>query len=595
MSPLLKASFLPFAKGVVDTGNPTLNLQGAVRAAAGFDFIGAGKLVTRSGTATKLTFKDDTGGFADVTSVCGVWQFRDKAVAIAHSTNTNKCYLYVLKSTLDDWYDGTTGALQGTTSPHAAAVIWSSITISPDVFVAEGLGSLYIAHAQGVDSAALNFATRSWNGAFAVALADLTADLDLAAGAETLYFNGCIAFQNHLWAWGFGSGAVVGTGYDPSKIRFSPPFFGLPFLPADSITIGNRTKSDRERIISAGIAGNALIVQGSYITSRITGYGRSSWFREIVDESTGIAGPKAGVSDGGYWYYWSLSKGPMRIAAAGPPDELFNEIPALVAAVINPAKIVAAREAGTNGKTNCIVFYVDTGNGVRTRVPYHTATGVWLSTSDDIGLAIKGAGEVAPVIASTAAGVVPPSGPPTSASTTSIGGTAATANWVNGDATAQTQVEHRLQGATDWTVDTIVAAGLTSYQITGLANLTAYEWRAAHVRSGQYSTYLGPVAGSQFTTTNQLLPPTNLGVTETSINLLHVTWTNSGESGVDTEVYVQDPSPPGYNLKATVTAGQAWADAAISAGAGTYLVKIRHVKSGMTPSNYAGPNAIAVT
>lgn len=574
-------SILPFGpfSGVIDSANPTLNLTGKLRAMQGFDLIGAGKLVTRSGTATVLTFKDDQGSPADVTSVCGVWQFRDKAVAIAHSTGQTDCYLYVLNSSLTDWYNNA-GTLQGTTSPQPAVVIWTGITTSPDVFVAEGLGTLYIAHAQGVDSTGLNFASKSWDGAFAATLTTLTADLDGAASAEDLYFNGVVAFQNHLFSWGFGSGTTAATAYDPSKARFSAINFGA-FSASDSITIGNRVKSDRERIINGGLAGNALILQGTYITTRVTGYGRSSWFREVVDESSGITGPKAGVSHRGYWWYWS-HLGPQRIASSGPPEPLYDAIKALVASVVNPEKIVAAREPGSD----CIVWYVDTGSGVRTRVAYHVPTSQFLSADDDIGIVIRGAGEVAPIIASTSAGVAPPAGPPTTASTTSVGTSTATANWVTGDVTAQTQVEYRIQGAGSWTVATLLPAGTLTYAFTGLSSLTDYEWRAAHYKGGQYSSYLGPVAGSQFTTlsggSGGLLAPTNLALAQIAINRIGCTWTNSGEAGVETEVYLASDSggsPGGYSLKTTVATGVASATITTpgSPSGGTFWVRIRHV------------------
>lgn len=579
--PLTTLPFLPFTKGVIDSANSSLELTGAVRAMKGWNLIGANKLTTRAGDAVALTLKDDAGTPANVTSVCGVWQFKDRAVAIAHSTSTSKAYLYVLKSDLTDWYNGTTGALVGNTSPQPAVVIWTSITTAPDVFVAEGLGTLYIAHASGVDAAALNFATKSWNGSFAVALTTLTADLDTSGAAEDLYFNGVIAFQNHLWAWGFGAGTTATTGYDPSKARFSAPSFGA-FAASDSITIGNKVKSDRERIISGGLAGNALILQGTYITSRVTGYGKSSWFRQIVDESNGIVGPKAGVSDGGYWYFWS-PRGPCRIAESGDIEMLDEPVRALVASVVNKEKIVAGRDIDTSQ----VFFLVDTGSGVRTKVAYHTRRNVWITTSDDTGLAMRACGEVNPVVGSTSAAVSGPSGAPSGASTTEIGVTTAKANWTNGDSAASTQVEYRLQGATSWTVVTTVAAGVTSYTFSGLSDVTAYEWRVAHLKNGQYSSYLGPSASTRFTTSTTLLAPTNLVLSEVSITTVYATWTNSAESGTSTEVYSAGPSASlpadgDFVFKQNVGTGGSSATVTVASdfAGGTYWIRIKHTRSG---------------
>lgn len=590
MTGLQTAPFLPLTKGVVDSANSSLELTGAVRSMSGLNLSALGKLITRNGDSVALTFKDDAGSPANVTSVCGVWQFKDRAIAVAHSTVTSKAYLYVLKSDLTDWYNGTTGALTGNTSPQPAAVLWSSITTSPDVFVAEGLGTLYIAHAAGVDAANLNFASRSWNGAFAVALADLTADLDVSGGAETLYFNGVIAFQNHLWAWGFGSGTNATTGYDPSKARFSLINFGA-FSAADSITLGNRVKSDRERIICGGLAGNALILQGTYITSRVTGYGRSSWYREIVDEANGITGPKAGVSDGGYWYYWS-SQGPMRIASSGPAEPLDEPVRALVASVINPEKIVAGRDYANN----LVFFLVDTGAGVRVKAAYHVRRGIWTTTSDDTGLAINAVGEVTPVVGSVAAGAAGPTGAPTSATNTSTGQTTSTAGWTNGDSSAQTEISIGTVASGTYSVLATLDAAVASYAFTGLTAGTDYQWRVRHVKNGQYSSYLS----STFTTTasggGTLQPPTNPAASQPSgipTGYVACSWTNSGESGVQTEIWHSTDGGANYSLATTAAAGNS--NAAVTGetvGILTYY-KMRHVKSASTPSAFT--SAVSVT
>lgn len=583
--PLQQTAFLPLTKGVVDAGNPSLDLTGAARAAKGVVYQGAHKLVTRPGTALALTLLDDQASPANVTSVCAVTPFADRALAVAHSTVTNKAYLYVLKASMDDWYNAA-GALQGTTSPKPVGTLWSSITVAPDVTIAEGLGVAYIAHAQAQDLSGLYFATRTWDG---TTLADFAADLD-GGGSHAIFALWVAPFHQHLFFGGFGSGTVAGsTAYRPELIRYSTPNFGTPQA-SDSFTIGLRVRSDREHTLVGGLAGDALIVQGSYLTSRITGYGRASWFREIVDDTYGVTGPKAGVSDKGYWYCWT-HRGPARFASQGPIEPLWDAIAGLVATVINPEKIVAT----TDPDRDLVIFTVDTGTGVRTRVSYDTRRNVWLGPDDDWGVAIRGGGVVDPVLSSTASGVGAPTGAPTTASTTAIGSTTATANWVAGDASASTQVEHRVQGTTTWTVDTTVAAGITSYTFSGLTLGVAYEWRCAHVKAGQYSSYLGPSAATQFTTNNQLQPPTGLTLSEVSVSKIAVSWTNSGEAGVSTEIYVQSPGTVGYNLVYTAPVGASSAQVGVDAGAGTYQVEIRAVKSGSTPSNYDGPNSIALT
>lgn len=578
MTPLSTKAFLPF-NGVIDSANSSLDLTGKARAAQGFNLVGADKLITRSGTSVALTLKDDAGTPASVTSVCGIWQFKDRAIAISHSTSTNKAYLHVLAADLSGWYN-TAGALQSNTTPQPAGVLWTSITTSPDVSIAEGLGTLYVAHSSGVDSTSLNFATRTWDGTYPVVVNDFAADLD-GGGSKSIYANGVVAYQNHLFFYGFGTGNAVGTAYRPELARFSTPSFGTPAA-SDSLTLGNRVRSEREHIICGGLAGNALILQGTYITSRVTGYGRASWFREIVDESSGIVGPKAGVSDQAYWYYWS-ARGPMRVGPQGPPEPLYDAVSGLVASVVNPEKIVAGRDTANNS----VYFHVDTGSGIRVRAAYHVRRQIWLTASDDVGLSIKSCGEVNPIVSSTAAGVAAPSGPPTTPSTTAIGATTATANWVAGDTAASTQVEYRVQGTSTWTVVTTVGPGIVLYTFSGLTLGVAYEWRVAHVRAGQYSSYLGPSAGTQFTTIATLQPPTNLSADCILSGHITTSWTNSGESGVSTEIYFDG------GLVGTASPGAT--SSTLTASNGSHDVTIRHTKSGCVPSSFVGPANVVVT
>lgn len=584
--------FGPFSKGVQDTGNPSIGLQGALRGAKGLYFSGSQRLGTRSGNQVALTFKDDQGSPANVTSVRYVGPFADRAVAIAHSTVTNKAYLYVLTPALDGWYN-TAGVLQANLTPQPAGVLWTGITTPPDVCVSEGLGTLYVAHTQALDAAGLYFASKQWDGTYAVTITTMKASgTGGTVGADDAYFLGLIAFQEHLWAWGFGTGATPATAYRPELARFSQPNF-LPFQTADSIAVGDRVRSEREKIIAAGVAGSSLLLAGPYLVSRVTGSGRSSWYKEPVDRSHGIVGAKAGVTGGAddeYWYFYS-QRGPMRIGDSGPPEPLWGGVASLVKRVVNPERIVATRMQAEDS----IVFAVDTGAGVRNRVAFDVTRQLWTAIDDDMGIVIAAGGEVDVVKASTAPGVSPPTGPPTAASTTAIGASTAQANWTPGDVTAQTQMEIRVQGASTWTVVTTLAAGVTSYVFSGLTLNVAYEWRAAHVKAGQFSTYLGPSASTQFTTIATLQPPTNLAGNEILSGNITVSWTNSGESGVSTEIYFSGPITHVSTLVQTAGVGESSKTIAVSEGNGNYDVLIRHTKSGVNPSSFVGPVTVNVT
>lgn len=592
MSRLQQASYGPFTKGVVQEAGASLDLTGALKSAVGVAHVGVGKFGTRNGNRVALTLMDDQGTPAEVDAVCALVPFSDAVLAVAWSESQQDVYLYRLSSAMDDWYDAT-GALQGTTSPEPVGVLWSTVTTAPDVTIAEGLGVAYIAHTEPVASGTLTYATRTFEAPGT--LADLQADLD-GGGAADVFFAGVISFQQHLWGWGFGAGVTAGTGYRPEMARFGGAIF-TAFQSSDSLTIGNRVRSQREAIIGAGIAGQSLYLGAPYMLTRITGFGRDSWYKEPVDDSYGFTGPKCMVTAGDVLYYWS-SRGPMRIGAGGKPEPLWDPVTSVVESVANPAKIVAAFDVTRDWVT--WTYDESTAGGTRLFVAYDVRRGLFAVAGDDWGQTIRCAGTIAPVASSTAAGVSGPSASPSSASTTNVGTTSAQANWTNGDVTAPSTVEIRAEGGSTYTAYP-VSAGVSLYVFTGLSSGVDYEWRIAHVKHGSTSTYVGPVAATQFTTTvsgGTLLPPTSLALTSSELAPLKATWTNSGEASVQTECYLSGPSvgapsSASYVLQTTKAAGVA-SHTFSPTSDGTYWVKVRHIRSGATESAFAGPESLAI-
>ena len=490
--------FGPFVRGVIDDANSLLDLTGSARYIRNGALSGAGRLLVRPGTEVALTLMDDQGTPAEVTSVCAIIAFGDGALAVGHSTVTSKFYLYWLNDSLTDWYN-TSKALQGTTSPLPVGVLWTGTATPETVFIAEGLGVAYLAHA----NAGTSFKTRKFDSTAGppATLTDFQADLR-GSGLEDTYFRGVVSFQQHLWGWGYGSQAANDNDR-PELLRFGQPFFAA-MKQGDSFAVGHRVRSYRERVVAAIVAGSVLYVGTNYSLWPITGFGRNSWDKSRpVDDSYGFAGPFAGTAARNGWlYYWS-HRGPLRVIGLNAPEPLFEGLPKATGRVVSDTKIVATFDAD---RDQVLFLYQDQTSGRVSRLAaFDTLKEIWLGPDGDIGLGVRSAALVQPTLAPA------PAGPPTTASTTNIGSTVATANWVNGEAGpgTKTQVEYRQQGAGNWIVATqSVAAGQTSYQITGLQPATAYEWRARHTRNGQGSTYLGPVAGSQFLTTNGLAPPT---------------------------------------------------------------------------------------
>lgn len=570
-------AFLPLTKGAVDSANPSLGLDGAVRYVRNAIVSGINKVSIRPGAVVALTLLDDQGTPAPITKVCHVGPFADGAVAVGYSSVTNKVYLYRVDASFTGYYN-TSGTFTASTTARPIAVVWSSLTAVPDVSVTEGLGTLYIAHTVASDSNGLYWPTKTYTD-FSGSVTSLPASGTdgSASGTDTAYFNGVIAYQQALWGWGYGAGSTAATGFRPEMARFSPPSFGNLQL-ADSITVGDRVRSQRERIVGAGLAGEVLILGASSFVTQVTGYGRDSWYKKSLDRSYGFVGPKCMVSAGDSLYYWSR-RGPMRIEGTGDPEPLWDAIPSFISSVVNASHIVAAFDPDRDQ----VLFMADIGSGLRTFAAFDIRRNIFLGPDSDFGVSVACANVIEPYTASTASPPSGPSGPPTDASTTAVGQATATANWTAGDIAAQTLIQYRFQGATTWNTATTAAAGVTSYTFTGLTSATAYEWRATHVLNGQSSTSLGPSSSTQFTTTapasgGTLQPPTNLSATSQYPPMMAVVlyWTNSGESGVTTEIWSSSDGS-NFNLIDNAASGQSSRPETVS-DFGTWTFKVRHVR-----------------
>lgn len=495
--------FGPFTKGVVDGANPLLDLKGAARYLRNAYLSGGARLLARPGTQVAMTLMDDQGSPAACTSVVAIVPFGDGALAVGHSTVTQKFYLYWLNDSVGDWYNLSKVA-QGTLVASPVGVLWTGAASPESVTIAEGLGVAYIAHA----NAGSTFKTMKFDSTAGppATLGAFQADLR-GSGLEDTYFRGVASFQQHLWGHGYGSQAA-GDNERPELLRFSQPFFAA-MRQADSFGVGHRVRSQRERVVGMVVAGQVLYVGTNYSLWPVIGFGRDSWDKSRpLDDSYGFAGPFAAVAARNGWlYYWS-HRGPLRVIGFNEPEPLFESMPVALAGVVNPKYVVATFDPD---RDQVIFLYQDADSGRVSRLAaYDVLKGVWLGPDGDIGLGVRSAGLVQPTLAPG------PAGPPTAATTTGIGSSVATAGWTNGEngPGTVTQLEYRLQGTGTWLVASAsIVAGVVSYQLTGLSPSTSYEWRAKHIRNGQPTAYLGPVAGSQFTTAaDTLLPPTNVGI-----------------------------------------------------------------------------------
>jgi hypothetical protein len=585
--------FGPFVRGAIDAANEGLELKGSLRYARNVVMDGVGRLKVRPGTALAMTLKDDQGSPANVTSVVCIVPFGDGALAVAHSDVTDKFYLYRFNSELTGWFNAA-GALQSNTNAEPVGVLWTAATDPAKVLIAEGLGEAYIAH----NNAGSSFRSKVYT--VAGGITNLNADLR-GSGVEATYFRGFVSFQQHLWGWGYGSEAAADNDR-PELLRFGFATFatvgGGYFAQADSITVGHRVRTASERVVGAVVAGQVLYVGTRFSIWPVTGFGRNSWDKSRpLDDSYGFAGVLAAVSANGILHYWS-HRGPLRVAGLERPDPLWDAVTVAASGVVSPTDIVAVFDADRDQ-----VMYVyrnPTSGRVSVLAAVDTRRDAWLGPDGDLGLGIACAGVVHPT---DTAG---PTGPPTSPSTTNIGSTTATANVTPGDSSPGTTTiwEYKRTVDPSFTVAAETPASQTSYQFTGLTEQTDYQWRAKHLKNGQSSTYSGPTA---FSTTSTLAPPSGCGMSAEwqgfrTLYQFTITWSNSGEAGVSTEVHFSGPngSPPASGtlpLKATVGPGVSnyVFNKPIGPGSGlTFYAEVRHVKSGVPASPYSNMASIVL-
>ena len=580
-------SFGPFLNGVSEERNSSLDGTGYLRKARHIVYTGTGTTQAGKGSTVAITLMDDQGSPAEITSVCEVVQFSDYVLVVGHSTVTDKAYLYKLDTALTGW-DNLAGAFTASsTATPLGTALWTSMTASPVVHVAEMLGQAYITCTNAQDSATLNFPTKVFTGS---AINTLAADLDASGGDEDIYALGCISFQAHSWFWGFGSGTVVANTYRPELLRFGGPNGGdLDASGAGSLAVGHNVRSALERVVGACVAGEVMYVGTTHSVWPVIGFGRDSWDKsKPLDDSYGFIGPKVAVAVNGVCYYWS-SRGPMRVGGLSQPEPLWDRIPSTVLDVVDPQRMVCAFDRDTD---QVRWFYRGTGvTGNGLICAFDIRRDLFVGPDTSAGILVGAAGWVVPVATPTQAAALGPAAAPTVAVTSDVSALAATASWTTGDATAETAVQVRLQSASSWTSVSTVPAGTSTCRITGLSSGSAYEWRAVHTKNGQLSSYLGPVAGSQFTTTTTLAPPTYLSLVDNGPgeeNQGYVQWSNSGESGVSTQVYIDGA------IKGTAGPGESSFYVTVLA-TGSYTAKARHIKSGLTSSDFTADSTATLT
>ncbi len=176
--------------------------------------------------------------------------------------------------------------------------------------------------------------------------------------------------------------------------------------------------------------------------------------------------------------------------------------------------------------------------------------------------------------------VEPPAGRPTLLSASNITSTSATVSWTNGDTSAGTTtiVQYRITGQSPWiTAHSGLAAGVSSYNLTGLRCATSYDVNVYHQKNGINSAWM---TLTLFTTSAcqpspTLNPPTNVRVSgctpSTSGGKPYATYTLSWTAAANPSSTIWQIGSKGTNSPSTADIIRTGPITTTSGTAGPYL------------------------
>lgn len=555
----------PWLGGVVEETDPKLLRPGSLADGENFVPQRAPRLAARGGSRVMLTLKDDAGTPAELSHVLGCApKAATGAVLIGWSSGTTKHYGYAVTS--DMAYAGASEALSRTAFPAS----WNRATPSRPV-VASLFEKLYVADATALYSARNPMAVI--DAVVPPAISVPTFAFVAGGNAAQGLFCYCLEeYNNVLFIAGYGD-EETGTGDDPALVRHSflgqAPDAAAGFDKDAYNTIGS--KGDRVTAMKKGRG--LLVIAKANELYRVTGAGRAypGWQYQVEGVhntlGVGVENPLALEHAEGYWF--GIGKqGPFRTDGyevdplSGPRQRTWASIDQLGQAWVR-----------YHPERRVVLF------GVHIVAGAPDATYPWVTLVWDCERSVwqpnwKLAGTprffVAQAIATTTAQgpTAGPSAPNNSAVTTSSW----SANWTNGDATAETEYWEQQQPSGAWALLAVLAAGVASRNSTG-TNHTGYKWRVRHRKNGIYSPYTADLLVQTLISPPSIsflacLPGAvvNVRVTQNSSGTCTVersphglaTWTSIGSfSGTSLDIQTSTAFTGGVDIRAKTSDG-AW-------------------------------------
>lgn len=467
----------------------------------------AGRLQIRGGSRVVLTLLNDAGTPAECSQTPLLTPFTPTgAVAIAWSDATNKHYAYRLTSDCAPF----TGTLSTSRTDLTAApsTTWNNGSAAARPVAAELFEKLFLADATVSQPARNEFLSLDSTGAVT------RPTFSFAGGGAAALTPYCLEEYN---------GVLFIAGYGDEGDKDRPEIVRHSFL-AKSPDAADGFDKDAylllgakgQRVTALRKGRGLLLAAKDNEFYRITGFGRAypGWQYQVESvqntQGLGVSNPLALIFAEGYWYGIG-AQGPLRTdgyaveSLVGPRQRGWRSITRLDHAWVS---YVPDRRVVLFGVVPPIEFQV---------FPHYGGIYPWLLWVWDIARNVwQTDWHVAQtpelwmgtaVTTTTAQG---PSASPSSPSTTAEATGSYTANWTNGDATAEIEFWQKIDVSGTWTLIETLAAGTTSSVRTAHSHQELY-WKVRHRKSGVTSNYTAETVANTLLRTSTLSVKGTLG------------------------------------------------------------------------------------
>lgn len=477
-----------FVKGLIQDMDADSAPLGSYAAASNLVPTPAGRLAIRGGSRLIATLEDDAGTPAELTHLLRIHAFSPVGfVVVGWSNGRDRHYAY--RMTSDGAFFTGAQATSRTDLSAAPSTSWDNASSPARPLMAELWEKLFL-----VD-ATVDYASRNTLLSFDASGTVLEPNFDFGAGAAALKPYCLAEYNNVLFVAGYDDDSS-----EPAIVRHS--FLGRS---PDDVTVGAEGFDPRawaifgakgQRVTAMEKGNNILLVAKANELYRVSGFGRAypgwQYQIELVNQTLGlgVANPFALTFAEGYWYGIG-AQGPFRTdgftveSLRGPRELAWTQTtdPETQFVEYHPDRsLICFGVRQPVGLPDDLYLVPPFGGSTPSTYPnvlwtWDIARGVY---GPDLGFGLS-LFHIRAIPSTTAQ---TPSANPTATAASGTSATGFTANWTNGDATAQTEYYEKAGVAGSYGLVSTEAAAATSKARTGRTAYTRYFYKLVHIKSG---------------------------------------------------------------------------------------------------------------